>query len=120
MPTKRARKPKIRNPKSEIRNRKWVYLFHEGNAHMRDLLGGKGAGLAEMTRAKLPVPPGFTITTQACNAYSASKNKFSPGMWRQTLAANFDELYEFTLDVATSKLEKDQITLWIQTRLRAT
>ena len=49
--------------------RKWVYLFSEGNATMRDLLGGKGAGVAEMTNAGLPVPPGFTITTEACNAY---------------------------------------------------
>ena len=46
---------------------KFVYLFSEGNAKMRELLGGKGAGLAEMTRLKLPVPPGFTITTVACN-----------------------------------------------------
>src|SRR5881392_2918645 len=48
---------------------KWVYLFHEGNAQQRDLLGGKGANLAEMTNLKLPVPPGFTITTEACRAY---------------------------------------------------
>src|SRR5690242_21006902 len=49
---------------------KWVYLFNEGNASMRDLLGGKGAGCADMTNAGLPVPPGFTITTQACNIYT--------------------------------------------------
>ena len=48
---------------------KWVWLFREGDASMRDLLGGKGAGLAEMTNAGLPVPPGFTITTEACNEY---------------------------------------------------
>src|SRR3954447_14699243 len=53
---------------------KYVYLFRDGNASMRDLLGGKGAGLAEMTRSGAPVPPGFTITTEACNAYSASGN----------------------------------------------
>ncbi len=51
---------------------KYVYLFREGDASMRDLLGGKGAGLAEMTRSGAPVPPGFTITTEACNAYSDS------------------------------------------------
>lgn len=51
---------------------KYVYLFREGDASQRDLLGGKGAGLAEMTRSGAPVPPGFTITTEACNAYSAS------------------------------------------------
>ncbi len=68
-------------------NKKWVYLFEEGNASMRDLLGGKGAGVAEMTNAGLPVPPGFTITTEACNAYYAEGRKFPAGMWDQVLAA---------------------------------
>jgi pyruvate,orthophosphate dikinase len=54
---------------------------------MRDLLGGKGAGAAEMTRAGMPVPPGFTITTEACRAYLANKGKFPPGMWEQTTTA---------------------------------
>ena len=66
---------------------KWVYLFHEGNARMRDLLGGKGAGLAEMTNAGLPVPPGFTITTEACRAYYANGKQFPPGMWEQAMQA---------------------------------
>ncbi len=66
---------------------KWVYLFTEGSAQMRDLLGGKGAGAAEMTRAGLPVPPGFTITTEACNAYERNGGQFPPGMWDQVLAA---------------------------------
>ncbi len=48
---------------------KWVYLFSEGNANMRELLGGKGANLAEMTNIGLPVPQGFTITTEACTQY---------------------------------------------------
>src|SRR5438034_3068567 len=61
---------------------KYVYLFEEGDASMRDLLGGKGAGLAEMTRLGLPVPPGFTITTKACNAYARS-GRFPPGLWKQ-------------------------------------
>jgi pyruvate,orthophosphate dikinase len=67
--------------------RKWVYLFTEGNAKMRDLLGGKGAGVAEMTNAGLPVPPGFTITTEACNAYYDAGKQFPTGMWEQALAA---------------------------------
>jgi pyruvate,orthophosphate dikinase len=67
--------------------RKWVYLFSEGNASMRELLGGKGAGVAEMTNAGLPVPPGFTITTEACNAYYEAGKKFPQGMWEQALAA---------------------------------
>ncbi|HEX6820327.1 MAG TPA: pyruvate, phosphate dikinase [Ktedonobacterales bacterium] len=67
--------------------RKWVYLFSEGSAKMRDLLGGKGAGVAEMTNAGLPVPPGFTITTEACNEYYAEGKHFPKGMWDQVLAA---------------------------------
>jgi pyruvate,orthophosphate dikinase len=65
------------------RAHKWVYRFDEGSAAMRDLLGGKGAGVAEMTRAGLPVPPGFTITTEACNAFYASGAKFPDGLWEQ-------------------------------------
>ena len=61
---------------------KYVYLFEEGNAGMRDLLGGKGAGLAEMTNLGLPVPPGFIITTEACNEYSA-KGEFPAGLEEQ-------------------------------------
>jgi pyruvate,orthophosphate dikinase len=49
--------------------KKYVYLFSEGNANMRELLGGKGANLAEMTNIGLPVPQGFTITTEACTQY---------------------------------------------------
>ena len=67
--------------------RKWVYLFNEGNAKMRDLLGGKGAGVAEMTNAGLPVPPGFTITTEACNAYYEADKHFPQGLWEQALTA---------------------------------
>ena len=51
---------------------KYVYAFDEGDKDMKDLLGGKGANLAEMTRLGLPVPPGFTITTDACRAYLAT------------------------------------------------
>jgi pyruvate, orthophosphate dikinase len=74
---------------------KWVYLFDEvSDAEkyakswdgVRGLLGGKGAGLADMTRAGVPVPPGFTVTTEACNAYSAA-GKFPEGMWEQELEA---------------------------------
>ena len=52
-----------------LRKRKWVYLFTEGSAEMRNLLGGKGANLAEMTNIGLPVPQGFTVTTDACTKY---------------------------------------------------
>jgi len=67
--------------------KKWVYMFEEGDATMRDLLGGKGAGLAEMANIGLPVPPGFIITTEACLAYYEAGEKFPPGMWEQTLSA---------------------------------
>src|SRR5579875_1424884 len=53
-------------------NEKYVYDFAEGNKDLKGLLGGKGANLAEMTNMKLPVPPGFTITTEACRAYLRS------------------------------------------------
>ena len=59
----------------------------EGDATMRDLLGGKGAGLAEMTNAGLPVPPGFTITTEACNDYFANGEQLPAGLWDDVLAA---------------------------------
>ncbi len=62
-------------------NGKLIYTFAEGNAQMRTLLGGKGAGLAEMTNAGLPVPPGFTITTEACNAYYANGRELPDGLW---------------------------------------
>src|SRR6476659_476223 len=59
----------------------------EGNAGMRDLLGGKGAGLAEMTIAGLPTPPGFTITTEACNDYFAAGERLPEGLWDDVLEA---------------------------------
>src|SRR5512142_3291562 len=69
----------------------WVYFFGdgraEGDATMRDLLGGKGAGLAEMTNAELPVPPGFTITTAACHAYFTAGEKLPDGLWDDVLEA---------------------------------
>ncbi len=57
---------------------KWVYLFKEGNADMRNLLGGKGANLAEMTNIGLPVPQGFTITTEACTQYYEDGREINP------------------------------------------
>lgn len=75
---------------------KWVYLFEEveeAEQHagdwegVRSLLGGKGANLAEMTRVGLPVPPGFIVTTEACNAYLAAGQQFPEGMWEQELEA---------------------------------
>jgi pyruvate,orthophosphate dikinase len=59
----------------------------EGNGQMKDLLGGKGAGLAEMTLAGLPTPPGFTITTEACNDYFAAGKQLPDGLWDDVLGA---------------------------------
>ena len=70
--------------------KKYVYFFGNGKADgtgaMKDLLGGKGAGLANMTLLKIPVPAGFTITTEACNSYFEKKKKHPDGMWEQVLA----------------------------------
>jgi pyruvate,orthophosphate dikinase len=67
-----------------------VYYFGDGKADgsgkMKDLLGGKGAGLANMTSLKIPVPPGFTITTVVCNTYFQNRKKYPPGMWDQVLS----------------------------------
>jgi pyruvate, orthophosphate dikinase len=62
----------------------------EGNGRMKDLLGGKGAGLAEMTIAGLPTPPGFTITTEACNDYFGAGEKLPDGLWDDVLEAMRD------------------------------
>ncbi|MBC7335741.1 MAG: pyruvate, phosphate dikinase, partial [Clostridia bacterium] len=62
---------------------KYVYLFQEGDAGMRDLLGGKGADLAEMTRIGLPVPPGLIITTEACREYVRRGQELPPGLMAQ-------------------------------------
>ena len=77
--------------------KKWVYMFDEVDEAekavggdwegVRALLGGKGANLADMTRAKIPVPPGFTVTTEACLAFLAEGNQFPEGMWEQELEA---------------------------------
>ncbi|MCO5191724.1 MAG: pyruvate, phosphate dikinase [Anaerolineae bacterium] len=80
------------NPEAQ----KWVYLFSEVESAektagdwdgVRSLLGGKGANLADMTRLGVPVPPGFTVSTQACNAYLANNEEFPSTMWEQVLNA---------------------------------
>ena len=81
-----ARKPRRRTATADAAKRKLIYQFREGNASMRQLLGGKGAGLAEMTNAGLPVPPGFTITTEACNAYYEAGKELPEGLWDDVVA----------------------------------
>jgi len=80
-----------------MNNEQWIFLFSEVDVaekyvggeweDVRALLGGKGANLAEMTRIGVPVPPGFTATTEACNAYLKVGNNFPEGMWEQELEA---------------------------------
>ncbi|HET9519851.1 MAG TPA: pyruvate, phosphate dikinase [Candidatus Limnocylindrales bacterium] len=71
--------------------KRYIYAWGDGTAEgdggMKDLLGGKGAGLAEMTKAGLPTPPGFTITTEACNDYFAAGEKLPDGLWDDVLEA---------------------------------
>ncbi|MDR3543222.1 MAG: pyruvate, phosphate dikinase [Desulfosporosinus sp.] len=82
--------------------KKYVYLFREGKASMKDLLGGKGANLCEMTNIGLPVPPGFTITTEACNAYYINGENVPDGTWDQVWPALAE------IETATGKLFGDQ------------
>src|SRR6478672_10193733 len=76
---------------------RYVYFFGDGKAdgagNMKPLLGGKGANLAEMTRIGLPVPPGFTITTEVCNYFTANKRTYPKGL-------------EAEVDAALAKVEK--------------
>ena len=82
---------------------KYVYLFSEGNATMRNLLGGKGANLAEMTGLGMPVPQGFTITTEACTQYYADGEKINDEI--------MDQIYEYIgkLEGITGKIGRAHV-----------
>ncbi|CAF0704994.1 pyruvate, phosphate dikinase [Candidatus Methylacidithermus pantelleriae] len=67
--------------------RRWLYRFEEGAAELLHLLGSKGAGIAELTQIGIPTPPGFVITTDACNAYYAAGRHLPEGLWEQVLEA---------------------------------
>ena len=71
--------------------KKFVYNFHEGNGNMRELLGGKGANLAEMMNLGMPVPYGFTVTTEACNQYYEDDEKIAPEIINEVML-HLDEL----------------------------
>jgi pyruvate, orthophosphate dikinase len=90
---------------------RWVYGFEQGTGEMRDLLGGKGAGIAEMIRAGIPVPPGFTVTTEACRAYYAAGGHLPRGLWEQV------ELALARLEATTGKrLGEPQAPLLVSVR----
>ncbi|MBR4875352.1 MAG: pyruvate, phosphate dikinase, partial [Clostridia bacterium] len=74
---------------------KFVYLFKEGNASMRELLGGKGANLAEMTHIGMPVPQGFTITTEACTKYYEDGRKINDDIMAEIME-NITKMEEIT------------------------
>src|SRR3954453_21072048 len=86
MPTATAPTKKTTNRSSSSKSRQHVFFFGngkaDGNRHMKDLLGGKGSGLAEMTNAGLPVPPGFTISTDVCTIYYKEKARIPPAIDR--------------------------------------
>ena len=75
--------------------KKYVYLFTEGNANMRELLGGKGANLAEMTNIGLPVPQGFTISTEACTQYYEDGKQINPDIMAEIME-NIDKMEAIT------------------------
>jgi pyruvate,orthophosphate dikinase len=93
-PAKKAAAPAAKRAaapaKAASKAKKYVYFFGggkaDGNRNMKDLLGGKGSGLAEMTNAGLPVPPGFTITTEACNLWYANRKQLTPAIEEEMIA----------------------------------
>lgn len=92
-------------------DKKYVYMFSEGNASMRDLLGGKGANLAEMTRLGLPIPPGFTVTTEACNDYYANNNTIS-----QEVVAQIEKALAQLEEISGKKFGDPQNPLLVSVR----
>src|SRR4029079_15646878 len=86
-----SKKPASKSPAPTARSRKHVYFFGggkaDGNRNMKDLLGGKGSGLAEVTNAGLPVPPGFTISTAVCTMYYKAGATVPPAVEKEMLAA---------------------------------
>nr|WP_237509177.1 pyruvate, phosphate dikinase [Streptomyces sp. SID8382] len=93
LPAVRAAEPRRSSPVPETQDQqKFVYDFTEGNKDLKDLLGGKGANLAEMTNLGLPVPPGFTITTEACKVYLDSGEE--PSALRDEVSAHLEALEE--------------------------
>src|ERR1700681_3805860 len=82
---------KAAKPAQQLKKGKWVYSFGggraEGKTSMKNLLGGKGSGLAEMANLGLPVPPGFTITTEVCTHFYANKHAYPPDLEEQAAQA---------------------------------
>ena len=92
-------------------SKKYVYMFSEGDASMRNLLGGKGANLAEMTKLGLPIPQGFTITTETCTEYNEGGKEFTPEMKKQ-----IDEALVKLEEIAGKKLGDTENPLLVSVR----
>jgi pyruvate, orthophosphate dikinase len=88
---KASKRARVSGERPHVAAKRYIYAWGggtaEGHGRMKDLLGGKGAGLAEMTLAGLPTPPGFTITTEACNDYFAAGKQLPAGLWDDVLGA---------------------------------
>ena len=89
--------------------KKYCYLFTEGNAKMRELLGGKGANLAEMTNIGLPVPQGFTISTEACTQYYEDGRKINPSIEYWILLLPYSVRDPFLMHGSTHKTEASDL-----------
>ncbi len=92
-------------------SKKYVYMFNEGAASMRELLGGKGANLAEMTNMGLPIPQGFTVTTEACTYYNENGKELSPEIKEQ-----IDNALVVLEEKAGKKLGDDKNPLLVSVR----
>ena len=85
---KRSRINNLQEEKFTSMAKKYCYLFSEGNAGMRELLGGKGANLAEMTKIGLPVPQGFTVSTEACTQYYEDGRMINPDIQKESMSTS--------------------------------
>ena len=90
---------------------KWVYMFTEGNADMRNLLGGKGANLAEMTNLGLPVPQGFTVTTEACTQYYEDGRQINDEIMGQKLLRHWQKLQATHVGLGTATEDLSRCSL---------
>jgi phosphoenolpyruvate synthase/pyruvate phosphate dikinase len=96
--------------------KKYCYLFTEGNADMRELLGGKGANLAEMTNIGLPVPQGFTISTEACTQYYEDGRQINPDIQAEINVSSLstDALWNQSVEISNLSIVDEEIDdCWI-------
>src|SRR6266704_1617049 len=116
-----ARVPQFKKGQARHTVKKWVYFFGagkaEGDGTWRDLLGGKGAGLAEMTKIGLAVPAGFTISTEACDYYYKNGKKYPPELKKQ-VADNVAKLERITKK-KPSNVKNPELKLYLRSCIRS-